>query len=220
MSAEHKKAVQGEEGGGGESAPLWYISFADMISLLMAFFVMLSSFSSYDKEEMEMVRKTMRYALRPCGGWFQKGDSMAGVTSSVTNELEGAQTPTLEDISNKKPIGKTGTDDFRTHRVFLADSQMIFYSSGVSLTAQGQQWLNTVAQYMARMPSRLLISERGTGADGEKGLKRAVCVAEYLCRHGIDGKNLNVTTRGTLPDSNFAQGRKLEICLLEEGIYQ
>jgi len=36
---------------GGESAPLWVVSFADMVSLLMAFFVMLASFSSAGSDD-------------------------------------------------------------------------------------------------------------------------------------------------------------------------
>ena len=63
------KAKKVEEEG-GESAPLWIISFADMISLLMAFFVMLSSFTSYDKGEEQKLRAAVRATLAYAGGWM------------------------------------------------------------------------------------------------------------------------------------------------------
>ena len=62
------KAKKAEEEG-GESAPLWIISFADMISLLMAFFVMLSSFTSYDKSEEKKLRAAIKATLAYAGGW-------------------------------------------------------------------------------------------------------------------------------------------------------
>ena len=45
-----KKQVQEESG--GEKAPLWIISFADMISLLMAFFVMLQTMACERSNEL------------------------------------------------------------------------------------------------------------------------------------------------------------------------
>jgi len=45
------KKQQVQEESGGEKAPLWYISFADMISLLMAFFVMLQTMATTRSNE-------------------------------------------------------------------------------------------------------------------------------------------------------------------------
>jgi outer membrane protein OmpA-like peptidoglycan-associated protein len=46
------KKNQAQEEGGGEKAPLWIISFADMISLLMAFFVMLQTLATEHTNEL------------------------------------------------------------------------------------------------------------------------------------------------------------------------
>ena len=49
----------------GEGAPLWIISFADMISLLMAFFVMLTTFSGFGPKESAKLRKVINVGTGP-----------------------------------------------------------------------------------------------------------------------------------------------------------
>lgn len=53
-----KKAAHGGGGHGG-----WFVSFADLMALLMAFFVMLLSFSVQDQERMNMAAGSMRDAF-------------------------------------------------------------------------------------------------------------------------------------------------------------
>ena len=47
-------AKKGHGGGGGHGGA-WVVSFADLMSLLMAFFVMLLSFSVQDQEKLNML---------------------------------------------------------------------------------------------------------------------------------------------------------------------
>lgn len=66
----HGKQNPKQEEDGGEGAPLWIISFADMMSLLMAFFVMLSTFSGFGPSEAEKLQKAVHATLAPnYGGW-------------------------------------------------------------------------------------------------------------------------------------------------------
>jgi hypothetical protein len=46
----------------GEKVPIWIISFADMITLLLSFFVMLTSFSTYNKGSLDHLRQTSAMA--------------------------------------------------------------------------------------------------------------------------------------------------------------
>ncbi len=47
-----------DEGGGG-GAPLWMVTFADLMALMMTFFVLLYSFSSLDKTKYKMIVQSM-----------------------------------------------------------------------------------------------------------------------------------------------------------------
>ena len=50
-------------GGGGHGGQAWVISFADLMSLLMAFFVMLLSFSVQDQEKLNMAAGSVQNAF-------------------------------------------------------------------------------------------------------------------------------------------------------------
>jgi chemotaxis protein MotB len=51
------------DGGGGHGGQAWVISFADLMSLLMAFFVMLLSFSVQDQEKLNMAAGSVQNAF-------------------------------------------------------------------------------------------------------------------------------------------------------------
>ena len=53
----------GGGGGGGHGGQAWVISFADLMSLLMAFFVMLLSFSVQDQEKLNMAAGSVQNAF-------------------------------------------------------------------------------------------------------------------------------------------------------------
>jgi len=46
-----------------EGAPLWVVTFGDLMSLLMCFFVLLLSFSEMDRKKYKMVSGSMAQAL-------------------------------------------------------------------------------------------------------------------------------------------------------------
>ncbi|HOV03602.1 MAG TPA: flagellar motor protein MotB, partial [Kaistiaceae bacterium] len=48
---------------GGGGAPDWLVTFADLMSLLVCFFVLIISFSIQDKEKLQVVAGSMREAF-------------------------------------------------------------------------------------------------------------------------------------------------------------
>jgi chemotaxis protein MotB len=53
-----KKRGAGHAGGHG-----WYVSFADLMGLMMSFFVMLVAFSNQDQQKLKIVAGSMREAF-------------------------------------------------------------------------------------------------------------------------------------------------------------
>ncbi len=215
-------AAEKQEEERGEGAPLWIISFADMISLLMAFFVMLSTFSSFGPTEAAKLTDVAGAALSANYGWHSKQprESMGKRAQTTGQTEEGSEKPTLEKQPNNKSIAPRESKDFKTHKVFLIESKKIFWSDGTTLSADGRKFLNTLAFFAKKLPCRIVISENGPGNDAELGIYRSIIVVEHLGRNGISKDRCNIAAKGTLPNENFEAERMLEITLLDESTYK
>jgi hypothetical protein len=219
----HKpKPPQEEEG--GEGAPLWIISFADMMSLLMAFFVMLSTFSGFGPAEAEKLQRTVKAVLAPnyYGGWYTPYPRAAmGAQAVAAGQLErGSEKPTLEETQGKGLLKETPSGDFRSRKIFLIESQAVFWGMGATLSSDGRDFLDTVASFVSKLPDRIVICEDGPGPDGPQGLVRATTVLNYLTGKGVSKDRCSVAARAMSPDASCQTQRMLEIALLGASVYR
>jgi chemotaxis protein MotB len=220
----HRKHEPKQEEESVEGAPLWIISFADMMSLLMAFFVMLSTFSSFGPAETAKLHKAVKATLMPdyYGGWFRSQPRGAmGPQSLAAGQLDkGSEKPTLEQGPSHGLLAESRPEDFRTRKIFVVESQEVFWAGGVTLSAAGRAYLDTLAAFAGNVTDRLVISESGPGDDSELGLRRAVVVVKYLADRGITPERCSVGVAGMRPPEEPAAGRTLEVVLLDESAYR
>jgi chemotaxis protein MotB len=220
----HRKAKPQQEEESGEGAPLWIISFADMISLLMAFFVMLSTFSGFGPAEAERLQKALRAALEAnfYGGWypFQPRPAVGPQAVAAGQQEKGSDKPTLEEIQSKGLLMETKAPAFKTRRLFVIESRRVFWGEGVTLSEEGRDFLDALAAFADRMPNRIVICENGPGEDGELGLTRGVTVIEYLASHNVSRGRCSLGIQAMQPDKAPDAGRTLEIALLDESLYK
>jgi len=214
----NKQKQQEEES--GEGAPLWIISFADMISLLMAFFVMLSTFSGFGPGEEAKFQRVTKAALAPnfCGNWFKRPAQVAMVSQTIAEK--GSEKPTVEETTGKGLLAETKPEDFRTNKIFVIESRKIFCATGTVLSVTGRDFLNILASFVSKMPDQLVISENGSGDNSELGILRAISVVKYLENKGISKDHCSVGTKSMLPDKIFNAERMLEIALLDKSTYK
>ncbi len=218
-----KEKVKKEEESCGECAPLWIISFADMISLLMAFFVLLTTFASFSPEEEKDLKTAIDATLAPYGGIFEGGlfgiwgnDDMSVGPNTAARAGRGSENPTLEQPGGH--LNATSFLDFRDDKVFTAESKNIFWASGTSISTKGREFLSTLADYTIRMDARIVISESGATND-DLGLQRAIAVTRFLIDLGVPEDSINVAA-GVLHHIGGSGLRKLQITVLEDGIYK
>lgn len=73
-----------DEGGGGGHGAVWLVSYADMVTLLLAFFIVMYTFSQVDAAKLEKVVVSMHQAFSPI-----IGDSDAGPGGSAVPAMTG-----------------------------------------------------------------------------------------------------------------------------------
>ena len=203
----------------GEGAPLWMVSFADMASLLMAFFVMLTTFSSFGPMESIKLRQIINATLAPdlYGGWFREqplGRMGRQMMASGQGE-KGSEKPTLENLSGPGALAESKSKDFRSQKVFIIESEKAFLGRGTAMSAEGREFLDPMALLLSKISGRIAVSEVGPGGSPDTGINRAIAVVEYLCDRGVPKNRCGIGARATTPETNYKTVRILEITLLE-----
>ncbi len=229
-----EKLTDSDEAAG---APEWMVTFSDCMTLLLTFFVLLLSFSSFEVNDFHKLRIIFAKAL-PSVNPKVKRDRDAVVSNIQIQqplvELDkGSEKPTLASGSEAYEKPETKTENFRERKVFLISSKKMFWGKGVIISNQGRRTLSDLAEYLKKMPERIVVTEgpEEQSETGEQfGLPRAWAVIEFFTTQGrMDKNRFSISAQSTLAEANPLQNqlnsnrdeteRSLEIVLLERSIY-
>lgn len=217
-----------------QGAPEWMVTFSDCMTLLLTFFVLLLSFSSFDEKEHSKLK--VIYASMYNSIYSNRQSSKESLVEEKrlenTSEIDsGSEKPTLE-TGKDGLLKETFDDDFRSHKVFLINSEKIFLGKGTAISTQGQETLSNLADFMKMAPARVVISENPCSLsteDSEIGFSRAWSVINHLKnKHNIERDRFSISAESTMGSDGFSVlnlkknekcERMLEIILLERGIY-
>ena len=235
MGREKKQSEPDEAPG----APEWMVTFSDCMTLLLTFFVLLLSFSSFNKNVFDELKNIFFEAMPSVGERSKKKqeDKDAFLATkqidSSQNATEGSEKPTLARGLGRNLKEETGSVNFHSRKVFLISSKKVFWGKGTAISLEGRNTLTTMASFLKEVPSRVVISENGQGDEkGSEwfGLPRAWAAMEYLTtEQGLDKKQFSISATSTLTQESFKGNepdrlrpeaeRVLEIVLLERSIY-
>ena len=222
-----------EESPGG--APKWMVTFSDCMTLLLTFFVLLLSFSSFDDKAFNKMTSMF-------GG--KAGIEAANTRSrdSVLQRFEmedhyqkdrdtGSESPT----ENGRMDGLVKEDPeefgFRKRKVFLTPSSTVFLGSGSTLSKGGRKLLSDLALIFSTLPNKIVISEnrlRGSSQNSDLGLTRAWTALTYLVVKGkLKRDRFAISGTSTVPPERLTSrlkaspsGRLFEVVLLDNNICQ
>lgn len=98
--------IEAQDGGGDEGAPAWVMTFADLMSLLMCFFVLLLAFSEMDVLKFKQLSGSMKSAF---GVQREvKADEIPKGTSIITQEFSpGIPQPTPFQVIQQQTTDET-----------------------------------------------------------------------------------------------------------------
>ncbi len=219
---------QGQGGGGhGASHERWLITYADLITLLLVFFVVMYSISKADTAKFAKLNASLQRAFnvvvlegydptalsgRPGGA---SGNSVLDDFVAIRNDL-GQLAPSLARLPG------TGVD-VRLNRegILITISGALLFSSGrADLRPESVAVLDRVARYLRRIPNEVRISGHTDNippdspiypTNWELSTARAIAVARYFSdRWGIAPARLAAVGYGEyrpVADNSTREGR-------------
>jgi len=228
-----KRRMEADDSGG---APEWMVTFSDCMTLLLTFFVLLLSFSSFDERSFRKLKSILGGGMPSLRIELTTNKDAFLPTNQImhTAELDaGSEKPTLTTGAEDNLKEETDPEDFRSRKVFLMPSKKVFWGRGTVISLQGRKTLGAMASYLKETPNRIVISESGerAGEAGvDSGLARAWAVLDYLTtKKGLDKGLFSISASNTVSREDFAgeddsrtdteAERTLEIVLLERSIY-
>ena len=186
-------------------APDWMVSYGDMMSLLLTFFIMLFAISSLDTSKADTVAIVMQdtfgtsrnlYVPIPGKEWERETGPQKNRSQTVNTIQAG--NPTKASIPVHVPREKITTGVV----VFDADSD--------TLTNEATQILQDVYNRVKGSPLMIELRgytglyEKGANRDSmDLGYARSHKVWEYLVNQGVDSTRILITSMGSNRGSNF-----------------
>lgn len=205
----------------------WIVTFSDCMTLLLCFFVLLLTFSSFDEESLKRFGGAFSYdQIRPgVEERFQPKDAMSEPVMNLMDQTrQGSETPgkahkTPE--STDRPESRWTPEDaaYLDRKIIHIPSAKLFEPHTSDLRDEGKSMLDLLRGFLREMPCRIVISEstprrmiagRLTGRRG--GLNRAWAITHYLTtlREITDAKG-HVTGRfAPLPSGRFSVSTALQ----------
>jgi len=197
-------------------APAWIVTFADMMSLLLCFFVLLLSFSVMDAKKFKAVADSMREAFSfssaPVPG---ETSSESTLTSSDTTEKpviyadEESFQEQLQDAKREidQYIANAGLSEhiqtkITSNSLEIVNSNPLNFPPGkAELLESSLQYLDAIIPALKRPDFRIVVEGHTDNvpintlayrSNWELSAARAASFVSYLEAHGVDSKHLAV----------------------------
>lgn len=203
-----------------ENHERWLVSYADFITLLFAFFVVLYATATQNQEKQKKFESALRTELRMMGSGGASGQQQSAVSTG-----EGTEVIQLIDLFQQRNVGNGELQDYVEKllnknlseeerklaigglrhdtvgvRISLAASTF-FPSAKAKLRRPALAALDKIAKFLKTAPNKIVIEghtddEPVSGGEFESnwelGASRATSVVRYLVKvHGFDPKRLS-----------------------------
>ena len=220
----------------GDEAPTqsigeWIVTFSDCMTLLLCFFVLLLTFSSFDEAALQRFDGVFDFDPGETSARDRNKpmDSMVPEPEDVMDlARKGSETSTNSNVGDphNRPDSNwiADADAYRDRRVIHIESNKLFAAGMADLTPDGKDYLRKIAAHMRQIPSRVIISE-SSGQHIPTGMRRTVrhkslerswvIMAHFTDQEGLPAERFNISA-GQLTSSQAV----VEIVLLARRVYQ
>ncbi|MCP4448189.1 MAG: OmpA family protein [Myxococcales bacterium] len=227
--------------GGSDAA--WMATFADLMSLLLTFFVLLLSFANMDVVRFKVVLGSVRDAF---GVQFEHPGDMEAISTSIVAMSKEESSPTIKVIEEvmmlekvKKIIKDEGMEDMMSAEldergvVIRIKGHILFRSGEAELRDEGLKALGPVIKLAKAMDHQLSIqghtddrpiSTSKFPSNWELSTARAVATMRYLSSNALQPARMNVAGYANMRPlaknttaAGRAKNRRVEFVFLRNG---
>jgi chemotaxis protein MotB len=190
-----KKHVEEEEE--EETAPFWMISFSDLMTLLLSFFVLLFSVSSVEQKKLKEMAEVMDARFMMHGKRFS--GNKAPTADPNLPKSRYPQTPEPSDDTKQKIPTQA---EFKT----MSGTVIVFQSGKDELNEQNRQILTKLAEKLRGSPVLIQVEGHATGKEirgsviyrnvDDLAYTRAYNTREFLASKGLNAAQMTIVVAG------------------------
>ncbi len=212
------------------------VTFSDCMTLLLTFFVLLLSFSSFDDLiywRLKIIYSEALPAITPVTRSNRDSVRQETQIETIQELARGSEKPTLERGETEGLLKEKHSTDAEGGKVVLIPSRKVFWAKGKAISSDGRSFLSLLARFIANTRNRIVISEHGPPTEPDNpnyGLPRAWAVTQFLTKtYGLPQSRFSISATTTLPRDNVGsggstvssieRGRTLEIVFLDRSIH-
>lgn len=191
---------EAEEQGGGDDSQAWMLSFGDLVSLMLVFFVMLFSMSTLEVEEFEAIVSALSQQFNPSAELARPKPSADMDIPKIQTE-PGQSLDYLHALFEQNLAADANFAGYMVHRlddrlVISIPAETLFTDDdGVELRSAARQSLSLISDMLRYLPNRVdidghddpgPIASPNFASHWELSLARAVAVANEMRAVGFD----------------------------------
>ncbi len=217
-----------------ENLERWLLTYADLITLLLAFFIVMYSMSKVDAKKFGKMREALSGVLRGGTVAIKKGDQMGALTGSGVLSVGN-----LKSLGENIKKGAEGIGEGKLVSVEVSERGLVihimesalFKSGSAFLEPKAQAILDLIALQIKDMPNHIRIEGHTDNrpintakypSNWELSSDRATQVVRYLTdQHKFDSKRISALGFGEFrpiatndSDDDRAKNRRVDIVVL------
>ncbi len=206
-----------------DGIPGWVVTYGDMMSLLLTFFILLLSFSSIQETKFQQAIESLQAAL----GVFNDSESIIQFDSTVVPQEEGGESSEmlyefreLEQYLLEEEFDDTVEVSMTEKGIQIKiEDGFLFPSGGADMKSGADAILEKVSSFLDGKPNQIQVSGHTDSipiktarfpSNWELSASRAIAVARSLLDHGISPDRVSATGFGEfrpISKNTTAEGR-------------
>ncbi len=213
--AKKQRRKKEEESSGG--APEWMVTYSDMVTLLLTFFVMLLAMASFeDPGRVDAVISSLQKAFG-VGGYSPQRDrtsqnsAPAAAEEQKKDKIQPVLTKLVETLSKKISDDLVKMTRTRTEVRVMLDERVLFAPGSTELHPSGYGIIASLAEAVGDKQVNLFVEGHtdGTGEpvkNWEISALRAVSVVRALEERGVPGERMQARGMGQYRPADMVDG--------------